>query len=537
MKGLYGFEGEARVFARAAVAAPHTAAAEAGCAVLAEGGSAIEAMVAMAAVIAVVYPHMNAIGGDGFWLIRAPNGRIGYVEACGPAGTKATPGFYRSRGYDAIPFRGPLAAVTVPGTVGGWALALEMARALGARMPLRDLLSAAIGIAREGYAVSRSEAHGAPNEWEALTKAPGFAETYLVDGAMPPAGAIRRSVALAATLAQLADAGLDDFYRGDIARELGADLDRIGSPVTREDLRRYEARERKPLRIDLPGRVHANSAPPTQGLAALLILGIFERLGAPEDESFAHVHGLIEASKRGLAIRDRVVTDHDALKHDLAGILSPANVAREAAAIDMTRAASLPLPASTGDTVWMGAMDASGVSVSFIQSVYWEYGSGCVSPATGVCLQNRGASFSLDPASVNPLAPGRRPFHTLNPPLAAFDDGRVLSYGAMGGDGQPQFQAQVFTRIHGGMDVAAAIDAPRFLYGRTWGAASLTSLKMENRFDPGLVAQLRAAGHEIDISLHAYHEGFGHAGALLRRANGSIAAAHDPRSDGGAAGF
>ena len=535
MTSPYGFAGEAAVFSRAAVAAPHHAAAEAGRAILAEGGNAIEAMVAMATTIAVVYPHMNAIGGDGFWLVRTPDGVIRYVEACGFAGSKATAGFYRDKGFDSIPARGPLAALTVPGTVGGWALALELGKALGAKLPLRDLLATATRHAREGTPVSRSEAGGAPNEWDALKAAPGFADTFLVDGALPKEGTLRKMPAFAATLDQLAHAGLDDFYRGDIGREIAGDLERIGSPVTRDDLVRYRAVLREPLRINLPGRVHANAAPPTQGLAALLILGMFEALGAPSDESFAQIHALIECSKRALKIRDDVCTDFDRLKHHLPDILSPKNIAREAAMISMDRAATLPLPQTTGDTVWMGAMDTSGLTVSFIQSVYWEYGSGCVLPATGITMQNRGASFSLDPAAVNPLAPGRRPFHTLNPPLAAFDDGRVLAYGSMGGDGQPQFQAQVFSRIMAGMDVAAACDAPRFLYGRTWGSMS-TSLKLENRFDTTLIAKLRAAGHDVEVSPHGWHEGFGHAGALLRMPDGTIFGAHDPRSDGGAAG-
>ncbi len=535
MNNPYGFSGEAAVFARAAVAAPHRAAAEAGRAVLAEGGNAIEAMVAMAATISVVYPHMNAIGGDGFWLIRTPDGVIRYIEACGFAGVKATQSFYRDKGFDSIPARGPLAALTVPGTIGGWMLALELAKALGAKMPLRDLLGDATRHAREGTPVSRSEAGGKPNEWDALKAAPGFSETYLVDGALPSEGSSRKMPALAATFEQLARGGLDDFYRGDVGREVAADLDKLGSPLTRDDLAKYHAVLREPLRIDLPGRIHANAAPPTQGLAALLILGMFDKLGVPSDESFAHIHALVECSKRALKIRDEVCTDFDALKHQLPDILSKQNIAREAAMVSMDRAASLPLPEATGDTVWMGAMDASGLTVSFIQSVYWEYGSGCVLPATGVTMQNRGASFSLDPSAVNPVAPGRRPFHTLNPPLAAFDDGRVLAYGSMGGDGQPQFQAQVFSRILAGMDVAAACDAPRFLYGRTWGSMS-TSLKLENRFDPTVIAKLIAAGHDVEVSPHGWHEGFGHAGALLRRADGRIVGTHDPRSDGGAAG-
>jgi gamma-glutamyltranspeptidase/glutathione hydrolase len=149
-------------------------------------------------------------------------------------------------------------------------------------------------------------------------------------------------------------------------------------------------------------------------------------------------------------------------------------------------------------------------------------------------MQNRGVSFSLDANATNPLAPGRRPFHTLNPALATFDDGRVMCYGAMGGDGQPQFQGQVFTRYLLGEGLADAVDAPRFLYGRTWGSAT-RALRLEERFDPELIDRLRSVGHEIEL-LPPYDEGVGHAGALVRYRDGHIEAAHDPRSDGGAAG-
>ena len=202
----------------------------------------------------------------------------------------------------------------------------------------------------------------------------------------------------------------------------------------------------------------------------------------------------------------------------------------------MRRAADLPVPAAAGDTVWMGAIDADGLAVSYIQSIYWDYGSGCVLPTTGVLMQNRGMAFSLDPAASNPLEPGRRPFHTLNPPLAVFDDGRILSYGSMGGDGQPQFQAQVYTRIGFGMGLAEALDAPRFRFGRTWGAAA-SGLAVEGRFDPSLVDALNRAGHAVTVSDLPYADAFGHAGALLRASRGRIEAAHDPRSDGGAAGL
>ncbi|MBE7220418.1 MAG: gamma-glutamyltransferase, partial [Caulobacteraceae bacterium] len=259
-------------------------------------------------------------------------------------------------------------------------------------------------------------------------------------------------------------------------------------------------------------------------------------LGPQRPESFGHIHGLIESSKRAIAIRDRVVTDYEALRHAPADFLTPDALRREAEAIDMGRAAAWPLTPAAGDTVWMGAIDRTGLAVSFIQSIYWEYGSGCVLPSTGVLLQNRGFSFSLDPDAVNPLMPGRRPFHTLNPPLAVLDDGRLISYGAMGGDGQPQFQAQILTRLLAGEGVAAALDRPRFLFGRTWGLPS-AGLRLEPRFDDDLYRALARAGHEFDVVEAPYSDLFGHAGALVRAPNGRIEAGHDPRSDGGAAGL
>jgi gamma-glutamyltranspeptidase/glutathione hydrolase len=182
----------------------------------------------------------------------------------------------------------------------------------------------------------------------------------------------------------------------------------------------------------------------------------------------------------------------------------------------------------------MGAIDQNGLAVSFIQSLFWEYGSGVVLPRTGILWQNRGTSFSLDPNSVNPLTPGRKPFHTLNPPLALFNDGRVMTYGSMGGDGQPQFQAALFTRYaRFGMELGEAIDAPRWRLGRTWGTET-ADLSMESRFDPDLVAALARAGHRIEVLDLPYADGMGHAGAIVRSPDGRLFGASDPRSDGAA---
>ncbi len=184
----------------------------------------------------------------------------------------------------------------------------------------------------------------------------------------------------------------------------------------------------------------------------------------------------------------------------------------------------------------MGAADSSGLVVSYIQSIFWEFGSGCVLPNTGVLMQNRGASFSLDANATNPLAPGRLPFHTLNPALAALNDGRIMAYGTMGGDGQPQTQAMLFSRhVMFGAALDVSLDRPRWLLGRTWGSDH-TNLRLESRFDSSTVDRLLSAGHDVEILEQPYSDTMGHAGAVILHADGNSEAAHDPRADGGAGG-
>ncbi len=522
---------------RGVVCAPHSAAVEDGRAILAEGGNAIEAMLAMAASIAAVYPHMNHIGGDGFWLIREPSGRVRAIMGAGRAGAKATPQLYRDAGHHEIPSRGPLAALTVPGAVAGWMLAAEAAKANRGRLPLDILLSAAIKHAREGYTVTRSQARLTVEKYAELETAPGFLNTFLIDGKAPDAGARLKQPAFAATLDQLANAGLADFYRGDVGRELAADLERIGSPVTRADLEKYEARIAEPLSVRTSAGTLYNTPPPTQGLASLMILALFDRLRVKDAESFEHIHGLVEATKRAFRVRDQVVTDPDKIDGNLTRFMDSKFLDAEAEKIDRKKAARWPAADARGDTIWMGAADASGLVVSYIQSLYWEFGSGCVLPQTGVLMQNRGASFSLDPKALNALAPGRRPFHTLNPALAALKDGRVIAYGCMGGDGQPQSQAAVFTRhISFRQPLDQALDAPRWLLGRTWGS-SHTNLRLESRFDGNLIDRLMSAGHDVQVLDEPYSDTMGHAGAVVLHPDGTLEGGHDPRADGGAAGI
>lgn len=513
--------------------APHHLAAQAGRDVLREGGNAVEAMVAAAAAIAVVYPHMNAIGGDGFWLIHEPGKPPVAIDACGFAAGLADRAFYA--GQDTIPPRGPTAALTVAGTIGGWSKALEVAAPWGQALPLSRLLADAIRHAQDGVAVTTSQSQLTRQKLGGLKDAPGFADTYLVNGEPPPVGHVLKQPALGRTLATLAERGLDDFYRGELAQRMGAELERLGSPLRATDLAAYHAQVVQPLAVRLNDCTVYNLPPPTQGLSALMILGLFERLGVTEGEGFAHLHGLVESTKRAFRVRDRVVTDPRRLPADPSSFLTPEALDALAHQIDPHKALRWPDGAAPGDTIWMGAIDRAGRSVSFIQSVYWEFGSGVVLQDTGVCWQNRGTSFSLDMA-LNSLEPGRKPFHTLNPSLALFDDGRVMPYGTMGGEGQPQTQAAVFTRYaRFGQTLQQAVTAPRWLLGRTWGEVS-TSLKLENRFDTALVAALQAAGHQVEVLDEAFSDTMGHAGALVRHPGGLIEGAADPRSDGVVAG-
>jgi len=519
---------------RGVVAAPRRAAIEDGRQILAEGGNAIEAMVAMAASIAAVYPHMNHIGGDGFWMVREPKGRVRALMASGGAGANARPELYREHAM--IPARGPLAALTVPGAVGGWLLALELAKAHGGKLPLDVLLGPAIRHARDGYVVSRGQAQLTAEKFSELKDAPGFAETFLVDSQPPEAGKSLRQATFAATLDHLAHTGLADFYCGDVGREIATDLERIGSPVTRADLERYRATLAEPLSANLRAGTLYNTPPPTQGLASLMILAMFERLRVDGPDGFSHVHGIVEATKRAFRVRDRTITDPSRLLHPLDRYLDGKFLDAEAAKIDIRKAAPWPARTGEGDTIWMGAADSSGLVVSYIQSLYWEFGSGCVLPKTGVLMQNRGASFSLDGHALNALAPGRLPFHTLNPALSALADGRVIGYGTMGGDGQPQTQAALFTRhVLYRQPLDAAIAAPRWLLGRTWGS-TVTNLRLEQRFGGNLIDRLISAGHDVEVLPEPYSDIMGHAGAVVLHPDGTCEGAHDPRADGGAAG-
>ncbi len=515
------------------VTAPHHLAAQAGLGVLRDGGNAVQATVAVAATLAVVYPHMTGIGGDGFWLIAEPDGRMHAIDACGAAARSADLGLYA--GLDMIPWRGPLAANTVAGTISGWAAALSSS---GGTMPEARLLRDAIFYAERGVPVTRGGAAISGAKGEELRGLPGaWASTFEPDGRPLKEGEILRQPLLAGTLTLLARDGFGSFYDGPLARMIEADLKAMGSPVTGQDLRVHAATRPAPLHVPVSGATLYNTAPPTQGVASLLILALFDRLAAAEAEGFDHVHGLVEATKQAFLFRDEHVGDLAHMTVDPQRWLDDAaGLDAMAARIDPRTALPWPQPASAGDTCWFGAADRDGRVVSCIQSTYFEYGSGIVLPGTGITWQNRGSSFRLVETGWNALKPGRKPFHTLNPAMARFDDGRVMAYGTMGGEGQPQTQAAIFSRYaRYGVPLREAITRPRWLLGKTWGDAS-TSLKIEDRFPSALYDQLIAAGHQVEL-LDPFTATMGHAGAIVRHPSGVLEGATDPRSDGAVAAW
>ena len=503
------------------VTAPHFLASRAGLEILKGGGTAREAAVATAAALAVVYPHMTGIGGDSFWLIHEPDGRIHAIHGCGGAAQAANVSLYA--GLEAVPTRGPLAANTVAGTISGWEAMLD-----GSTLSLDRILRDAIHHAETGVAVTKSGADIVASKGQELRSLPGaWAETFdrMVEGDT------LKQPALAQTLRRLIAEGLDSFYRGDVAADIAADLAALGSPVALADLQEHRVEFPAPLHASIKGAKLYNSAPPTQGIASLLILALADRLPAGTAESFRHIHGLIEATKQAFLWRDRHCGDPRYMTADPQALLNDADELREMAARIGPQALPWPQPAAAGDTCWFAAADGEGRVVSCIQSTYFEFGSGLVLPRTGITWQNRGSSFRLAESGWNALKPGRKPFHTLNPALAVFGDGRVMAYGTMGGEGQPQTQAALFSRYaRYGVDLQEAITRPRWLLGRTWGAESVT-LKLEESFDTTTIDQLREAGHDVEMVPYL-SQSMGHAGAIVRHPDGSLEGATDPRSDG-----
>lgn len=518
------------------VASPHYLASAAGLRTLHDGGTAVDAAIAINATLGVVYPHMTGIGGDAFWLIYdARSSRLHALNGSGRAAAVATRDWFRSRGHTAIPTRGPLAAVTVPGAVDSWCRAHD---SFG-RLPLRDVLAPAIGYAHDGFPVCAGLARCSSEVAQVLD---GYAHTrarFLPAGRPLRTGETLRLPDLASTMEAVADKGRDGFYDGLVADTLVTALREDGGLLDLADLAAHRSDWVEPISTTYRGHSCYQHPPNSQGFSHLMILNILEgfdlrRIG---ENSADYLHVVAEATKAAFSDRDRFLTDPAFSDVPLDRLLSKEYAAELRATIDLGHAATPPLPAdAAGDTTCAVAVDAEGNAVSVIQSLYHEFGSAYVAGDSGVLLQNRGSFCSLDDAHVNRLEPGKRTFHTLMPGMMFDGDRPALVYGAMGGEGQPQTQTALVTRIVDfGHDVQAAIDLPRWVYGRTWGAAT-NDFQLEGRFPAEIVATLRARGHSIRI-LDDWDETMGHAEAVAVDAGGLLSGGADPRGEGTAIGW
>jgi len=342
---------------------PHHLASQSALAVLREGGNAIEAMVAAAATIAVVYPHMNGLGGDGFWLIVPPQGNPIAIDASGAAGSQATLDFYAGEKH--IPHRGPKAALTVAGTVGGWQEALKVSAEMGGEQkPLSRLLGDAIRYAADGIPVTASQEAATRAKHHELRHFRSFAQVFLPHGEIPRAGQRFTQPQLADTLSILCEDGLDSFYHGELADSMAADMQKLGMPLTREDLAAYRPQRRIPLRLKHSKGEIFNLAPPTQGLVSLAILGLTDRLPLESMDEGATIHSVVEATKLAFGLRDRFITDPKMMTQDAQSLLDPQYLDALSTRINPHRAADWGQGKGPGDTVWMGVMDSSGLSVS-----------------------------------------------------------------------------------------------------------------------------------------------------------------------------
>jgi oxamate amidohydrolase len=529
---------------RGMVATPHLLATQSGVAALRAGGNAVDAAIAAAATIAVVYPHMNGVGGDNLWLIHdARARRLRALCAVGRAGRAATIDWYAARGItEAIPTRGGLAALTVPAVVDGWWQAYEYSRGtMGSPLAWKALLADALLYARKGFQASDGQRTPPPREPDLFgERAPEEIRRALWPLYHPDA--LRRGPLvqrdLARTLQAVSDGGAQDFYRGDLARRLVAAAAAAGSPLTAEDLAEHRSDWMEPLRIPYAEGQVASFPPPTQGMSALAVLRMTERFDMATLPEADYIHVLVEATKLAFEDRDRYLTDPGFMRVDAADLLEPDRLQARARLISRERARTpQPMAPAGGDTIAIVTADREGNAVSMIQSLYFTFGSGLLAGDTGVVLQNRGSFFSLDPRHVNALSPGKRTMHTLIPSMYLEGGRPRLVYGTMGGEGQPQTQAAILTRrLFRRLGPQAAVEAPRWLYGRTWGAAS-RALSLEGRYPPELARELEGRGHEVAVA-GDWDDLFGHAHCIwIAPEDGGLIGGSDPRADGGALGF
>lgn len=542
--------GRPAVFAkRGMVSSPHYLASASGDNILRRGGSAVDAAIAINATLCVVYPHMAGLGGDAFLLIAGGKAtEIEAIEATGPAAKLATREFYKKHGHtEQIPMRGALAALTAPGVVDGWRLAHERY----GKLPWADLFADAIHYAREGMAVSRSLADWLVTDESILNADANMARIYLPNDKPQRDGEFMAQPELAKTFEYLAEHGpRKGFYEGPVAQEMAKSLEAQGSPLRYEDFANYHANWAKPITSTYRGYDVYQLPPATQGFAALQILNLLEQYDVKSwgYNTAAYYHHMVEAVKVAFADRDEWLSDPKHVKIPLDTFLSKDYAAKRKQLIhdDIVRGFTDIEPgvkfdgefehrAPDGDTVYFCTADADGMMVSNIQSIYHDFGAAVIAGNTGVIMQNRGSFFSLDANHPNTLEPGKHTFHTIIPAMLMKDGKPVMAYGTMGGEGQPQTQAAMLTRmIDFGFNVQQAIEAPRWLMGRTWGTVS-RDLVLESRTPEEVIRELRLRGHPVKMA-SGWEGTLGHAQAIRKHADGYEGGA-DPRGDGTAIGF
>ncbi|APR95734.1 gamma-glutamyltransferase [Pandoraea thiooxydans] len=525
------------LFARNAVSTSQPLASQAGVRMLLRGGNAVDAAIAAAAALTVVEPVSCGLGSDAFAILW-DGGELHGLNASGVAPAAWSPDYYRRKygeegnGQAKRPVRG-WDAVTVPGAVSAWAALHERF----GKLPFAEVLEPAAEIAERGYAVSPIVAH----KWAAaipdLRDQPGFAQAFMPHGRAPEIGEKFVLADAARSLRQIGATGGRAFYEGELAERIAAYSAATGGAMTLADLRDYRPEWVKPIAKRYRGYDVHEIPPNGQGIAALIALGILDRFdlaGLPVD-SVDSQHLQIEAMKLAFADIYRYVSDPRSMEVTPQEMLSDAYLAERAKLIDMGRAKHFDfgMPRA-GGTVYLSAADESGMMISFIQSNYMGFGSGVVVPGTGISLQNRGYGFSMDPASPNVVAPGKRPFHTIIPAFLTRDGAPVMSFGVMGGDMQPQGHLQTLVRmLDYQQQPQAACDAPRWKVNRDF------TLDVEATLDAGTAAALQARGHQIKSIDDPYMD-FGSGQFIWRLSDDpdqGYVAASDSRRDGHAAGF
>lgn len=511
----------ARRFPRAGVASPHYLASSAGLATLARGGNALDAAIAANLALGVVAPYLCGYGGDVFAIVW--DGRLHGYLGSGRSPKAASIDAVRAEvDTDTMPLFGPH-SVTVPGAVAGW---FELLDRWGTRS-FGELAQHALSYARDGFELTPT---GEMYVTGSLTMYDGFpALLAAYDGAQ--AGQVLRQPALAHTIATLAADGPDAYYRGPIAPAIAETVQAAGGLLTTGDLAAYEGRRADPVRALYRDVEIAELPPQTQGIAALEALRILDGFAFPADGADRQ-HLLIEAIKLALADRDDYVSDPDAMVVTPEQMLSDGWIAERRSHLDPRRAATPQAGAAhVGGTAYLCAADGDGLLVSLIQSNFLSFGSGLHVPEWGINLNNRGSSFTLDPARVNALAPAKLPMHTLMPAMAMRDGEPWLVFGTMGGDSQAQIQVQLLAHIvDDGDDPQDALGAPRWCID-----PSNWALRAERSFPPGWFDALRSLGHEPQPT-RSGDTGMGHAHAIERTASG-YAVATEPRAEGAALGL